>query len=167
MNEHNSEILDIYDIYGNHQNRAVLRGEPLKEGEYHLVVQIWIKNKKGEYLIQKRSENIESLPGIWATTAGAVLAGETSLAGAIRELAEELGIKASPHELQKILQSTGSNSLGTAWLLERDIAHDKISVQKEEVSAIMWATEDVIKSMVEKGSFYDYGDEYFRHVFSS
>ncbi|MDP9310456.1 MAG: hypothetical protein M3R24_06130, partial [Chloroflexota bacterium] len=53
----------------------------------------------------------------------------------------------------------------TAWLLERDVTANELSIQVEEVSEIRWATQDVIRQMVAEGMFYDYGDEYFYHVF--
>ncbi len=154
------ELWDLYDINGQPLGRTVLRGVPLMEGEYHLVVQVWVKNAHSEYLIQQRADN-----GIWATTAGCVVAGETSRMGALRELAEELGIRATPDELRQVYQDMSRYALGTAWLLERDVTANELSIQVEEVSEIRWATQDVIRQMVAEGMFYDYGDEYFYHVF--
>ncbi len=155
-----SEPWDLYDINGQPLGRTIVRGMPLNEGEYHLVVQVWVKNAHREYLIQQRADN-----GIWATTAGCVVAGETSRMGAMRELAEELGIRAVPDELRLVYQDRSQYALGTAWLLERDVTANELSIQVEEVSEIRWATQDVIRQMVAQGMFYDYGDEYFRHVF--
>ncbi len=155
-----SERWDLYDINGQPLGRTIVRGMPLNEGEYHLVVQVWVKNAHREYLIQQRADN-----GIWATTAGCVVAGETSRMGAMRELAEKLGIRAVPDELRLVYQDRSQYALGTAWLLERDVTANELSIQVEEVSEIRWATQDVIRQMVAEGMFYDYGDEYFRHVF--
>ena len=52
------ELWDVYD-----ENRKPLGYTVKREkfdslnNEYHIVVHIWIKNSKGEYLIQKRSSN--------------------------------------------------------------------------------------------------------------
>ncbi|MDP9311028.1 MAG: DUF402 domain-containing protein [Chloroflexota bacterium] len=156
------EIWDLYDIHGQPQGRTIVRGDHLNDGEYHLVVQVWVKNSRGEYLIQKRADN-----GIWATTAGCVVAGETSGSGAIRELAEELGIRAAPHELRQMYQDTSQYALGTAWLLERDVADADMCIQAEEVTETMWANQALIRRMVDHGLFYDYGDAYFQHVFET
>ena len=156
------ELLDLYDINGQPLHRTIVRGAPRTEGEYHLLVQVWVKNTQNEYLIQQRADN-----GLWATTAGYVIAGETSQLGATRELAEELGIRAAPHELRQIYQDTSRYAFGTAWLLERDVAPDEICIQAEEVIETRWASQAVIRKMVEQGLFYDYGDEYFRHVFNN
>ena len=95
------ERIDLYDAGSNPLGRTVRRGEPLAPGEYHLVVQVWVRNSRGEFLIQKRRLGLDEAPGLWAATAGWVAAGEDSLEGAVRELEEELGIRASPNELSE------------------------------------------------------------------
>ena len=79
------ELWDAYD-----ENRKPLGYTVKREkfdslnNEYHIVVHIWIKNSKGEYLIQKRSSNKKE--GLkWAWTGGSVLMGENSIDGAIRQ----------------------------------------------------------------------------------
>lgn len=161
------ELWDLYDRNGEPQGRTIVRGDYLNEGDYHLVVQVWVKNARGKYLIQKRAEHVQQAPGIWATTAGSVVAGEASRMGARRELAEELGIGAFLHELKQLYQDRSRDALGTAWLLERDVAHDEICLQMEEVGEIMWADRALIRMIVEQGLFYDYGDAYFWHVFEN
>ena len=153
MNKQEPETWDIYNIHGESLNRTVTRGTPLGRGEYHLVVQVWVKNSCGEVLIQKRAAHKKTFPGIWATTAGAVLAGEDARTGAVRELNEELGISASPHELQLILESIQDDSISTAWLLERDVTRAELTLQSEEVSATQWATQATIKRMIQDGTF--------------
>lgn len=61
------ELWDAYD-----ENRKSLGYTVKREkfdslnNEYHIVVHIWIKNSKGEYLIQKRSSNKkEGLKWAW------------------------------------------------------------------------------------------------------
>lgn len=50
------EVCDIYDIYGNRTGKTFVRGEPLSDGQYVMVVDVWIVNSKDEILIQKRSD---------------------------------------------------------------------------------------------------------------
>ena len=50
------ELWDILDEKGNKTGRTMVRGNRIKRGDYHLVVHIWAKNEKGEYLIQKRAK---------------------------------------------------------------------------------------------------------------
>ena len=51
---------EIWDLYN--ENRELLgkdhiRGEQLPIDGYHLVVHVWIRNSKGQYLISQRSAN--------------------------------------------------------------------------------------------------------------
>jgi len=72
------EIWDIYDRNRNKTGRFHERGMPMQKGEYHFAVHIWIMNNNRDFLISKRSPNIE-LGGMWHTTSGCVVAGEDSL----------------------------------------------------------------------------------------
>ena len=86
------ELFDLYDKEGKLLDRTMERGTSNQKGEYHLVVHVWIRNSKGEYLMQQRNKESDPIPNQWASTGGAVTAGEDSIAGAIRETAEELGV---------------------------------------------------------------------------
>ena len=95
-NSQTKEICDIYDVYGNRAGKTFVHGEPLSNGQYVMVVYVWIVNSRDEILIQKRSEQKKDLPGTWATHSGCVLAGESSLQACIREPLEEIGIHILP-----------------------------------------------------------------------
>ncbi len=41
------EYWDLFDKERNLLNHKGIRGEKLKNGEYHIVINAWIKNKKG------------------------------------------------------------------------------------------------------------------------
>ena len=87
------ELWDVYSAEGRLTGRTVVRGgNTLRAGEYHLVVHIWPLNDYGSILIQKRTKTKKLMPGMWAATGGAAMAGETSERAARRELGEELGI---------------------------------------------------------------------------
>lgn len=86
------ELWDLYD----EQRRLVgtdhVRGEELPDGCFHLVVHVWIKNSKGEYLISQRAADRPTYPLLWECVGGSVLKGENSLQGALREVKEEVGL---------------------------------------------------------------------------
>ena len=85
---------ELWDLYGADRaplGRAHVRGEALPEGCFHLVVHVWIRNSRGQYLISQRAAGRPAFPLMWETTGGSVLAGEDSLAGALREAREGLG----------------------------------------------------------------------------
>ena len=53
------ELWDIYDRNRNKTGKIIKRGERMLEGEFHLIVHIWIKNSNNEFLIQQRSEKVK------------------------------------------------------------------------------------------------------------
>ena len=61
------------------------------------------KQKNGyDLLLQKRSKEKDSFPGCYdISSAGHISAGDEPLETALRELEEELGIKAEPEQLKK------------------------------------------------------------------
>lgn len=88
------ELWDLYDRKRNKLNKDHVRGIKLNDGEYHLVVHVWIKNKNGKYLMSKRSI-IKKYPHLWECPGGSVLKGETTYNGGIREVKEEVGVDLS------------------------------------------------------------------------
>lgn len=86
------ELWDIYDKNRNITGKTIARGELMAEDEYHLVVQVWIKNDENKWLISKRAAT-KSQALKWEPTGGSVLAGEGSKEGALREVKEELGYR--------------------------------------------------------------------------
>lgn len=110
------EVCDIYDIYGNRTGKTFVRGEPLSDGQYVMVVDVWIVNSKDEILIQKRSDLKKDLPGTWATHSGCVLAGESSQQACIREPLEEIGIHILPSQVHKLNRKVRGKLLSeTLW----------------------------------------------------
>lgn len=57
--------MEIFDLYNNKNqkiNKEIYRGQPTKEGEYHKIVQLWIRNSKNQYLIQQRNKASDTYP---------------------------------------------------------------------------------------------------------
>ena len=94
------EYLDIVDERGNPTGETVSREEAHKNGILHRTAHVWvIRNADGrtEVLLQKRSDEKDSFPGMYDTSsAGHIPAGEEPLPSALRELSEELSINAAP-----------------------------------------------------------------------
>ena len=163
-----AEYWDILDKNGNFTGHRMKR-EPFnrfRNGQYHLVVHIWMKNSKGEYLIQKRSADRMPMPGEWAATGGSVRSGEESCQAAVRELHEELGIKVLENEIQHVRRFTRKNSFIDLWYVGVDATIDSLVLQKEEVQDAKWVTDDELRQMIHSGQFHDYGEEYFKEIFS-
>ena len=100
------EFFDICDENGNPTGETIERSEAHARGVCHRTVHIWIiRQNEGrtEILLQKRSMEKESFPGLYDTSsAGHIPAGQEPLPSALRELSEELGIEAQPGELTYI-----------------------------------------------------------------
>ena len=146
--------------------QAVRGGNTLKPGEYHLVVHIWIVSPDGRYLIQRRSETKKLMPGMWAATGGAAMAGETSERAARRELGEELGIIAKEGDLKFVKRIKRRNSLLDVWVITADVEQDELVLQKSEVAEAKWVSRETLEDMIKSGKYHNYGKEYFSVVFS-
>lgn len=93
-----NEIWDITDAEGRPTGRTMEKGTPMRPGEYHLSVSVWIVNDSGEFLISRRVPGKKAAPGMWEAAGGSALAGEDALTAALREVKEELGLVLDPGE---------------------------------------------------------------------
>ena len=160
------ELWDIYSSDGAKIGKTAVRGRgALKQGEYHLVVHIWIVSSSGELLIQRRSDKKKLMPGEWAATGGAAVAGEDSFKAAKRELFEELGIMSDEETLKKLFRIKRRNSLLDVYAINSDIAADDLHLQETEVAEAKWVSREVLTSMIKNGKYHDYGREYFAKLF--
>lgn len=160
------EMWDILNADGKSTGKTTLRGKcNLKTGEYHLVVHIWVVSSRGEILIQRRSDTKKLMPGEWAATGGAAIAGEDSYTAANRELFEELGIPSNKQTLKKLARIKRRNSLLDIWMINTYIRSDRLRLQEDEVAEARWVSIGEFKNMIEKGEFHNYGKEYFDLLF--
>lgn len=153
------ETWDILDENGNMTGKTITRGENLEDGEYHLVVHIWIINDKGEILIQKRPKNLKFASGKWAITGGSAIQGEDSITAACREAKEELGIDINP--IYKPISHKRNSDFTDIWVVKQEINLGDVKLQKEEVCDVKWVTIEELRDMIHKGEFYRYSDKYF------
>lgn len=160
------EIWDLLDSEGNKTGRTIIRGQELRDGEYHLVVHIWILNDKGEFLIQRRAEHIKLLPGVWAATGGSAIAGEDGKTAAIREAKEELGINVDTDNMTLLRTIKRRNNFAEIWLVKQNISLKDVVLQAEEVSAAKWVDKEELQNMIKTGVFHNYGGDYFRILYS-
>lgn len=150
------EYWDLFDKERNLLNHKGIRGEKLEDGEYHIVINAWIKNKKGEYLISQRAAN-KSHPLMWECTGGSALKGESSIEAAVREIKEELGIDIEK-EKGKLIGSTlryykNCPDRLDVYLFESDVDLKKVVYQKEELCNVKYATSEEIHQLIKENKF--------------
>lgn len=159
------EIWDIYDGNRIKTGRTAVRGERLGEGEFHLVVHVWIVNRRGEYLITKRSPG-KSFPGMWECTGGSALAGEDSREAALREVREETGLILYPACGRIVMTLKRKDNFADVWLFRTEFDLSNVVLQEGETCDVMKADENTVREMIGKGEFcpYAYLDEFFDAV---
>ncbi|MBZ0315318.1 MAG: NUDIX domain-containing protein [Anaerolineae bacterium] len=150
------ELCDIFDASGTWTGRTVARGTELPPGEYYRVVQVWIRNENGDYLVQQRALHLVSGPGMWATTAGYVLTGEESVAGAVREVREELGLELTPSQFRLFDRMAMNHLLQDIWLVEVSSAEIGQPMLGPEVADWQWASKNALARMIEAHAFFAY-----------
>lgn len=161
------EEWDILTEDGSYTGETVERSRTaLKNGQYHLVVHIWIKDSRGRVLIQQRSNELNILPGKWAITSGSAVSGEDAPTAAKRELFEELGIAAREDEFFHLKTYRGRNDIVNVYILNRSVSLAEIKMQYSEVQAVKWVSTDELRDMVAKKKFhaYNYLNELYEHV---
>ena len=145
------EKLEIVDARGNViglAERSALHQNP---GLIHRVVHVLVFNKKGDLLLQKRSQKKDVAPGKWDTSVGGhINPGEDVLAAARREMEEELGIKSVKlHHLYHYLFSNCRESeLVTTYSCTYE---GEVVFSKEEIDEVaFWDISSIRKNLGRK-----------------
>ena len=148
------ELFDIIDENGDPTGQTIERSIAHAEGIPHRTAHIWIirrGNEKTEILLQKRSRNKDSFPGKFDTSsAGHIQAGDEPLESALRELGEELGIKAEASDLdfagtfriQYEKEFHGKmfrdNEVAFVFVYQKPVDIADLTIQKEELDGVSW-----------------------------
>lgn len=153
------EIWDLYDINRNIIGEHI-RGNEMPDNGYHLVVHVWIKNSKGQYLIAQRSASRENNPLKWECSGGSVLKGENSMQGALREVKEEVGVdldntrgKVIFSHTRGIINGNKFNDIMDVWLFEYDGEAQLDKATTDEVAQTKWLYPDEIKELYNQQKF--------------
>jgi isopentenyldiphosphate isomerase len=148
------EYLDIVDEAGRPTGETVSREIAHKDGVLHRTAHVWvIRSSAGGYdvLLQKRSMEKESFPGLYDTSsAGHIPAGEEPLPSALRELREELGIAAKPQDLtfagtfriqyEKVFHGRlfKDNEFASVFVYSKPVELSNLTLQTSEVDEARW-----------------------------
>lgn len=150
----NLEIWDLYDRDGNRTGEKFVRGfgnfKNIKEGRYHLIVDLLVLHTDGTYLLTKRSDVKDVYPGYWeASAGGSALSGEEPLDAATRELYEETGLKADSLELTGISYSDKSHGMYYSYIAYVSGDKDRIVLQEGETTDYKWVDREGLLEYVD------------------
>ena len=160
------EYFDIVDEDGNPTGGIVSREKAHKEGIPHRTSHVWIvrETEKGyDILLQKRSPGKDSYPGMYDTSsAGHISSGDEPAESAVRELREELGIRAEPSRLEyigkfhRIYSETFHGSLfkdheiSFVFLFHGAVDTEQISLQEDEVEEVRWFDLESVRNEIQR-----------------
>lgn len=144
------ELNDVYDGHRNLTGKVHQRGSHWAEGEYGLVVCVWVYDGRGHVLLTRRAKG-KSFSGTWENSGGAVQAGETSREAIARELFEETGIRANPEEFELLASDKERNMFYDHYCLKRCIGLKDIVLQPGETDDVMWASFGKVHWMIRTG----------------
>lgn len=152
------ELWDLYNERRELTGRDHIRGEEVPQGFYHLVVHIWIRNRKGEYLISQRSATRPTFPLMWECVGGSVTKGEDSLTGALREAEEEVGVELLPEtghvvfsKVRGVIDGRYFGDIMDVWVFEYDGPVSLENATTDEVAQTVWMSKEQIKELFDTG----------------
>ena len=151
------ELWDIYDAAGSRTGRLQRRGDPLAPGDCHLCVHVWIQNADGRYLLTRRAPE-KSGAGLWEITGGSALAGEDSLAAALREVREETGLILDPARGELLFRFSGEHYHCDVWRFRQEVRLADVVLQPGETCDAQLADAAAIRALNAAGLFLDFED---------
>lgn len=146
------EYLGLYDKNGTYTGEKIERSKKMevREGRYFRVVLIFIENEKGEFLIQKVSDE---RGGVYATTGGHVQDGVSSMDTAKIEVLEELGIDLRDGEAMLFHTEQGPCAYLDSYYVKKNVVLSSLHLQQEEVASVSWMTVDEINQLINENKF--------------
>lgn len=151
------ELFDLYDSDRKNTGKTLERGSPVPKGFYRMVVHICIFNSEGKILIQQRQPFKHSWSGMWdLTVGGSAVAGDTSIAAAVRETGEEIGVVLDEQELKRVLTVQTDHVLDDIYTVQKELDIEQLKLQPEEVAQVKWADMEEIFGMIDSGVFIPY-----------
>ncbi len=129
------DVVDEHDVVTGQATRGEVHARKLM----HRAVHVFVHNKRGDLLLQKRSMLKDACPGLWdSSVSGHLDAGEDYAPAAVRELEEEMGIRAeSP--LVEIARLTPCAETGWEHVSLFQTKHDgSLRFPCAEIDAAVW-----------------------------
>jgi len=163
------ETFDIRNQDGSVTGKIKERELVHRDGDIHGTTHVWItrKNKIGTFdvLLQLRSKDKDAFPDCYdISSAGHLLSGQDYLESALRELQEELGIKAKKKDLKYIgmyyseltTEFHGkpfvNNEISAVYIYDRFVDISKLELQVEEVQSVRWMEYTECRNRIKAGT---------------
>lgn len=166
------ELIDIFDENNNSVVNQKMKGEAHRDGLWHRTAHIWIYNSKGEILLQLRAKDKLLYPDVWdISAAGHVSAGEDPITSGLREIKEEIGLKAKQEDLdfwmirkhEAVFRDIKNNEFYYVYFLKFDGDISQLKLQDEEVQEIKFLPIDEVKEDLKTNPdrYVPHGDYWF------
>lgn len=143
------EYNDVYDRDRNVTGKLHRRGTAWKNGEYGMVVCVWVYDGHGKLLLTRRAPG-KTVAGTWENSGGAVQAGENSRCAIARELYEETGIQADADAFELLDSCTEGKIHYDHFCLCRQIPLEQVVLQPGETDDAKWVTFQQVHEMIQK-----------------
>jgi isopentenyldiphosphate isomerase len=150
------EYWDLYNEKREKLNKKHARSSvnKLKPGEYYIAVSIWIINDQNKILLTQRHPQ-KVFPLKWECTGGALIAGEDSITGALREVEEEIGIKLKKENGKLIFSKKGKTIFKDTYLFRENISINDTTLQETEVVGIKLVAKEELLEMAKNHEIAD------------
>lgn len=153
------EPVDIFDELDRPTGQVSLKRTAHEQGLWHRSAHVWIYDGRRRILMQKRSADKDTFPGLWdISVAGHISAGETPVEGALREIREEIGLTVRENELEYLTTirmeypypkfGWTNREHCYVYLLKKDLDPDALALQKEEVEQVRFFTPEEFSELI-------------------
>ena len=146
------ELWDAYTRNGVKTGGALVRGQRMWPGIYHLVCEVLVRHADGSYLCMIRSREKPNYPLYPECTAGgSALLGEGPLDCIRRELREETGIEWG--EFEEICRTVREedSAIFHSYVCTVDWPKDRVTLQAGETEDFRWLTREAFVELLRSG----------------
>lgn len=143
------ELFYLVDTKDKIKGHITRRDAHTNKNNIHRAVGIFVLNEKKQMLMQKRSKKKDMDPGKWSYAVGGhVTVGQTYKQAAIREVEEELGIKAHIRMVAKVLIKMKKETEYTGLFEVKLPPNTQITIDKDEVTQVEWVSLKELKTFI-------------------
>ena len=147
-----AEYWDVYDENRELTDKTIKRGDPFGENEFYVCCEVWILNSNNQMLVTQRHPD-KKAGGQWEFTGGGVLAGETTLLAASREVKEELGICLDEAEFELLEVYRHRNYFMDIYHFVFPFEEKDVTIEQSESINHKFASLDEIKELNDNSQF--------------